>query len=229
MIDPIPACVLFDLDGTLVDSAPDLGHAANHVREAAGLPPLPLADYRPFASHGARGLLRIALDITPEHTEYETHKDRFLTYYRANLTTASRLFDGVPELLDALDRAGIRWGVVTNKVDWLSKPMLENLGLAARSRCLVSGDSTPHPKPAPDGLLLAAREADVAAADCVYVGDDLRDIVAGRAAGMRTVAAGWGYLGAGPGIGEWGADFVVGTPVELMRLLALKKLAFEVN
>ncbi|GAC1630217.1 MAG: HAD-IA family hydrolase [Nevskia sp.] len=224
-MNPIPLCVLFDLDGTLLDSAPDLGLAANLVREGLGMAPLPLDDYRPQASNGARGLLKVALDIAPGQADYEMHKDAFLRHYQANLVTHTRAFDGVPELLAALDEAGLRWGVVTNKVGWLARPVMAGTGLAARAACLVAGDSTPHPKPAPDGLLLAARELGLAAGDCIYVGDDLRDIVAGHAAGMRTVAAGWGYLGAHPDLSTWQADAIAMTPQALIAMIALRHAA----
>lgn len=222
---PKPRCVLFDLDGTLADSAPDLGLAANLVREELGLPPLPVERYRPQASNGARGLLGVALGITPQHPEYEIRKTRFLKHYEANLSTFTRLFDGVPEMLDTLDAAGLRWGIVTNKAGWLTRPCVAGLGLAGRGVTLVSGDSTPHPKPAPDGLLLGAREAGVAATECIYVGDDLRDIVAGHAAGMRTVAAGWGYLGGNPDLDAWNADAIAMTPAALIDLIALRRAA----
>lgn len=220
-----PRCVLFDLDGTLLDSAADLGLAANLVREDLGMAPLPLADYRPQASNGARGLLRIALDITPEHADYDTHKASFLRHYEANLTTLTRMFPGVPELLAAIEAAGLPWGVITNKAGWLARPVMAGTGLAARAACLVAGDSTPNPKPAPDGLLLAAREIGVAVTDCIYVGDDQRDIVAGKAAGMRTVAAGWGYLGANPDLPSWQADAITMTPEALIELIALPRAA----
>jgi phosphoglycolate phosphatase len=222
---PTPRCVLFDLDGTLLDSAPDLGLAANLVREGLGMAHLPLDVLRPQASNGARGLLKVALGITPEHPDYETHKSEFLRHYQNNLTTLTRRFEGVSELLDALEACGLRWGVITNKVGWLARPVMEGTGLAARAACLVAGDSTPNPKPAPDGLLLAAREIGVNSSDCIYVGDDLRDVVAGRAAGMRTVAAGWGYLGANPDLASWQADAIAKTPEALIDIIALRRAA----
>jgi N-acetyl-D-muramate 6-phosphate phosphatase len=221
-VNPLPRCVLFDLDGTLVDSAPDLGDAANQVRAALGLEPLPIADYRPQASSGARGLLKVALGITPKHDDYENHKTTFLSHYHSNLTRYSRLFPGVPELLSALEKAKIPWGVVTNKVGWLSEPVMHNLGLFERAACLISGDSTANPKPAPDGLWLAAHKTGLPPEDCIYVGDDLRDIVAGRAAGMRTIAAGWGYLGVNTKISSWDADHIAETPTALAEMLALR-------
>lgn len=212
-------CVLFDLDGTLVDTAPDLGHAANHVRATLGLPPLPLADYRPVASAGARGLLHKALGITPEHPDFDAHRRLFLDRYRAHLADDSRPFDGVAELLAGIEAQQRRWGVMTNKPAWLTGPLLDALDLAARACCAVSADEVPRAKPAPDGLLHAAALAGVAASNCVYVGDDLRDIDAARAAGMRSIAAAWGYIGNTP-VDRWGADRVVESPDALLHWLA---------
>jgi len=221
----MPKCVLFDLDGTLVDTAPDLGLAANLVREEQGLEPLPLAVYRPSASGGARGLLKVALGMSMDHPEYPQRKERFLVHYRANLSANSTLFPGIAEMLEALDAAGIRWGVVTNKISSLSQPIMDDLGLSARSACLVSGDSTPKPKPAPEPLLLAAKQVGIAARDCLYVGDDERDILAGRAAHMRTAAAGWGYMGDKPDPNSWSPDVILDTPAELAQLLELRRAA----
>lgn len=212
-------CVLFDLDGTLVDTAPDLGHAANHVRATLSLPPLPLADYRPVASAGARGLLGKALDITPEHPDFDARRRVLLDRYRAHLADDSRAFDGVAELLAGIEAQGRRWGVMTNKPGWLTKPLLEALALDRRACCVISADEVPRAKPAPDGLLRAAELAGVATAECVYVGDDLRDIDAARAAGMRSVAAAWGYIGTTP-LERWNADLIVDSPIALLRWLA---------
>jgi len=224
-LNPNTQCVLFDLDGTLVDSAPDLGYAANLVREALGLAHLPLADYRPQASNGARGLLKVALGIAMDHPDYEARKALFLKFYEANLTTHSTLFDGIAEMLAELDAAGLHWGIVTNKAGWLAEPIVARLSFAANCRCLISGDSTPHPKPAPDGLLLAARKIGVAPEACIYVGDDLRDVVAGRAAGMPTIAAGWGYLGAEPDLSKWQADAIAPSPADVLALLNTRRAA----
>jgi phosphoglycolate phosphatase len=210
-----PKVVLFDLDGTLVDTAADLGCAANRLREELGQPPLPLADYRPVASAGARGLLGKALGITPNDATFATHCDRFLDLYRANLTRHSRLFDGMDELLAAIAACGARWGVVTNKAAALTRPLLAGLQLDARSAVSVSADQVARPKPAPDALLRACELLNVDASDCWYVGDDQRDITAGRAAGMHTIAAEWGYLGAGEPIACWGADCIARTPQTL--------------
>ncbi|HEY1075926.1 MAG TPA: HAD-IA family hydrolase [Fontimonas sp.] len=209
--------VLFDLDGTLIDTAPDLGAAANHVRERAGLPPLPLIEYRPVASAGARGLLGHALGITPEHADFPAQRDLFLNHYRANIAQRSELFDGVAELLDALRSLGKRWGVVTNKPAWLTAPLLAEFGDLGDSACNVSADQVARPKPAPDSLLFACAQLGVAPGECLYVGDDLRDIDAGRAAGMPTVAAGWGYIGATP-LAQWNADLIVESPLDIAQL-----------
>ncbi|MGQ0501318.1 MAG: phosphoglycolate phosphatase [Panacagrimonas sp.] len=219
MTRPLPAKAwLFDLDGTLVDTAPDLGHAANLVRAECGLPPLPDADYRPVASSGARGLLGVALGITPDHADFPVHRDSFLAHYRANLSRVSRPFPGVAELLRAIELKGLRWGVVTNKPGWLTLPLMQQLDLAERAACIVSGDSTPRPKPAPDPLLLACEQIGLTPADCIYVGDDLRDIESAQAARMRSVAAGWGYIGS-TDIARWGADVITQSVDDLRKLV----------
>ena len=212
-------CVLFDLDGTLVDTAPDLGGSANYVREQLGMPPLPLDDYRPVASAGARGLLGKALGIKPDDTEFPTHRDTFLNHYRANLSRASTLFSGMDDFLKTLEQRGIRWGVVTNKPSWLTNPLMDELKLSPRSACTISADEVSKPKPAPDSILLACSRLKLSPVDCIYVGDDKRDIDAGRAAGMRTVAADWGYLGENGPIQTWNADHVIAHPGDLLQWL----------
>lgn len=210
---------LFDLDGTLVDTAPDLGHAANFVRAECGLPPLPLIDYRAAASSGARGLLGVALGLKPEDAEFPPRRDSFLAHYRAHLADHSRPFPGIAEFLLALELKGLRWGVVTNKPGWLTQPLMSALKLHARAACIVSGDDVPAPKPAPDSLQLACTQLGLDPAECIYVGDDLRDIAAARAAGMPSVAAGWGYEGGTP-IAQWGADHYAASVADLSRMLA---------
>lgn len=212
-------CVLFDLDGTLIDTAPDLAGAANAVRAELDLPPLPLAQYRPAASGGARGLLRVALGIQPGDAEFMTHRQRFIAHYEQHLADGSGLFDGVETLLQNLEARGLRWGIVTNKVRALTDPLLEALQLHTRSACTIAGDDVEHPKPAPDSLYLACTRLGISSATAVYVGDDRRDIVAGRAAGMPTVAAGWGYLGDYPDPASWEPDVIIQTPAELLTLL----------
>lgn len=220
-----PRCVLFDLDGTLVDTAPDLGGAANELRASLNLPPLSIDHYRPDASNGARGMLRLALEMTAEHPDYGRRREEYLAFYRARLSRDSRTFDGIDALLQRLDASGMRWGVVTNKPEWLARPLMEDLGLLARSACHVSGDTTPNPKPAPDPLLLACRQLHVAPERCVYVGDDLRDIQAGHAAGMPTLIAGWGYLGRDAEPQDWGADAILDTPDALLQTIELRNAA----
>ncbi len=220
-----PACVLFDLDGTLVDTAPDLAYAANQVRVEHGLTALPVGDYRSSASGGARGMLKVALDVEPDTLGYAALKDSFLQHYRSHLAHDSCLFPGVADLLLRLQHNGIRWGIVTNKVGSLTQPLVQALDLVRNASCIVSGDCTPNPKPAPDPILLAARQSGFAPRDCIYVGDDLRDIQAGAAAGMRTVAAAWGYLGLHPNPHDWNADIVVETPAELFEMIELRRAA----
>lgn len=210
---------LFDLDGTLVDTAADLGRAANHIRALHQLPPRPLADYRPVASAGARGLIARALDLPPDHPAIEGLREPFLEHYRANLAEHSRLFEGLETVLDRMEARGIAWGVVTNKPAWLTRPLMAALGLDRRAAVCVSADEAKAPKPAPDALLLACERAGLEATACVYVGDDRRDIEAGRAAGMHTLAVRWGYLGTGGPIETWGADQIVDCPSALLGLL----------
>lgn len=213
--------ILFDLDGTLVDSAPDLAGAANDLRIARGLTPLALADLRPMVGAGARGMVGLAFGVTPGEPDYEGLKTDFLDTYAARLLQDTRVFDLMAPVLDALDLQGLRWGIVTNKVLRLAEPIVRGLGLASRSGALVAGDSTPHSKPHPAPLLEAARRIGADPARCVYVGDDLRDVQAGRAAGMATLAAAWGYLGLGDPVHEWGADAVIERPDGLLQWLPM--------
>lgn len=213
--------VLFDLDGTLIDSAMDLGGAGNDLRERRGLPALPLADFRPMTGAGARGMLGVALQITPEHAEFEALKDEYLAIYEARMTRLTRVFEDMAPVLDALDAAQLPWGIVTNKHSRFAVPVVDAAGLQHRSRVLVCGDTTPHAKPHPEPLFEAARRLGVDPARCLYVGDDLRDVQAGRAAGMGTVAAAWGYLGQGEPIEAWGADHLINFPAELLNLLGM--------
>lgn len=207
--------VLFDLDGTLVDTAPDLAYAANCVREELKLPPLPDSAYRPVASAGARGLLFAALGITPEQAEFPQRRDSFLAHYRKHLSRSSRLFPGMDDFLHSLEQRGLRWGVMTNKPSWLTDPLMQQLGLAGRAACCISADQVPRAKPAPDGLLRACALMRLTPDDCVYVGDDKRDVDAARAAGMRSIAADWGYLGSEGPIEHWQADLILKTPAQL--------------
>ncbi len=214
-------CVLFDLDGTLVDSAPDLGGAGNDLRIRRGLDPLPLSTFRPLTGTGARGMLRVALQMDPEHPEFEATRDEYLDIYADRLTRHTTLFDEVHAVLQTLEQRGLPWGVVTNKHSCFAEPLLEALQLSTRAAVLICGNTLPRAKPHPDPLLEAARRVGVPPQDCVYVGDDLRDIQAGRSARMPTVAAAWGYLGNGDPIEHWGADHLIYSPAELLKLPGL--------
>lgn len=213
--------IFFDLDGTLADTAPDLAAAANRLRTEEGLPPLPLASLRPHTSSGVRGMLRTAFDMAPEHPDYPAFAQRFLDHYQAALCVHSRLFDQMDTVLHTLESADIKWGIVTNKRSAYTLPLIEALGLHTRASCIISGDSAPKPKPAPDTLLKACIDARVDPLRCLYVGDDYRDIVAGRAAGMGTAAAAWGYLGVDLPIDQWQADHIIQQPMELLALIGL--------
>ncbi|MEY8688947.1 MAG: HAD family hydrolase [Leptothrix sp. (in: b-proteobacteria)] len=210
--------VLFDLDGTLIDSAPDLGEAANELRQRRGLAPLPLSDFRPMTGTGARGMVGVALGLGPDDAQFEALKDEYLAIYASRMTRLTRVFDAIGPVLDGLDQAGIPWGIVTNKHSRFATQVVEAVGLAARSRVLVCGDTAARAKPHPDPLLEAARRLQIDPAHCAYVGDDLRDVEAGRAAGMATIAAAWGYLGTGEPIERWGADHLIREPHELLNL-----------
>lgn len=216
-----PRGVLFDLDGTLVDSAGDLGAAADQLRTDRGLHPLGIDRYRSMAGAGARGMLGVAFGITPEHPDFGSLREEFFRNYELRLTVLTRTFDGVPELIAALQARGLRWGVVTNKPSRFSVPLTRALPVFDSSGALVSGDTTPHTKPHPAPLIEGARRLGVAPSDCVYVGDDERDVVAGRAAGMKTVAARYGYLGQGADTTQWGADAAIDTPLSLLSVLGL--------
>ncbi len=213
--------VLFDLDGTLVDSAPDLAAAVNDLRLARGLRALPHEQLRPMVGSGARGMVGTAFGLAPGDGGYEALRDEFLARYAQRLLQETVVFAAVQPVLDRLDALGMRWGIVTNKALRFAEPLVEGLRLRQRAAVLIGGDSTPFAKPHPAPLLEAARRMGVAPECCVYVGDDQRDIVAGRAAAMATAAAGWGYLGAGGGIGTWGADTVLEDPAALLHWLEL--------
>ena len=212
-----PRAVLFDLDGTLADTAPDLAAAVNWMRTERGLEPTPYAILRPTASAGARGMIGAAFGLAPGDEGYEALRVEWFERYQSNMAVHSTLFDGIPDLLDGLASAGMAWGIVTNKPARFTDPLVPLIGLA-HAGCVISGDTTPHAKPHPAPLLEAARRLDLDPAHCWYVGDDLRDIEAGRAAGMVTVACNWGYCGSiDPA--TWGAHYQLDTPRHLLDML----------
>jgi len=219
MNDGSVEAVFFDLDGTLADTAPDLGGALNRLLAEQGRPPLDMAIIRPHVSAGTRGMLGVGFGLSPQDAPYPELARRFLDLYEGMLSNGTRLFDGMPALLDELEKRGVSWGVVTNKPARFTLPLMDALGLRDRAAAIVSGDSVPKPKPAPDALDLACSNANVAAASTLYVGDDLRDIQAAHAAGMPAIAAAWGYLGDGVAIGDWGADAIIDDPLDLLGLL----------
>jgi phosphoglycolate phosphatase len=213
--------VLFDLDGTLIDSAPDLGAAADKMRTDRGLSSLPLVQYRPMAGAGARGMIGVAFGIAPTHGDFEALKEEFFRNYEACMTERTYAFDGVADLIARLNQAGLKWGVVTNKSERFALPLTRAMPLFQSAKTIVGGDTTPHAKPHPAPLLEAARQIGIAPERCLYVGDDERDIVAGRAAAMPTVAAAYGYLGATAATDHWKADATIATPSALLSLLQL--------
>lgn len=207
--------VLFDLDGTLVDTAPDLAYAVNATLAEEGLAPLPYAHIRPQVSNGSTALTRLAFGIEPDHPSFEPRRARLLDIYRENIARESRLFPGTDALLECLERWGLRWGVVTNKPAWLTEPLLEELGLAARAACIVSGDTTARRKPHPEPLLHAARLVGADTAACLYVGDAERDVAAARGAGMVALVAAFGYLEPGAQPSTWGAAALLDSPAAI--------------
>ena len=210
--------VLFDFDGTFADTAPDLAAAINRMRSDRAMEPLAPQSVRPYASMGARGLLRIGFGMTPEHADYIAMRDEFLERYSQAICVHTRLFPGMAELVRELGMRHIAWGIVTNKATRLTARLVQDLGVSPA--CVVCGDSTPHLKPHPAPLLAAAAQLELAPADCVYVGDDLRDIQAARAAGMRCVAVEYGYHGTeNPGPAAWNADAIISHPSELLEHL----------
>lgn len=211
--------VLFDLDGTLIDSAPDLGAAVNRMRVKRGLSEMSDAELRPYASHGARGLVGAGFSVTPDHPEYPSLRDEFLAAYATALCVRTTIFPEVPALLDALDAARLPWGIVTNKASRFTWPLLDTLRLRGRTPCVICGDSAARAKPFPDPLFAAAALLNLPAEQCLYVGDAERDIQAGIAAGMPTVVARYGYILHTEHPEQWAADGHVESPLALMAWL----------
>jgi phosphoglycolate phosphatase len=213
--------VLFDLDGTFADTAPDLGAALNRLRADLDLAPLPLAHLRPHTSSGVRGMLGAGLNMRPGDTRYAEFYQRYLHFYTDALCVHTTVFPGIDELVSGLEMRGIPWGIITNKTQRFTLPLLEQLGYAKRADCIVSGDSSARAKPAPHPMHLACALIARAPAHCLYVGDDLRDIQAGRAVGMPTIAVRYGYLGNSGPIETWGADHVIGHAADIAALAGL--------
>ena len=213
--------VLFDLDGTLIDSAPDLAATVNHMRLTRGLTEVDYPRLRARVGSGARGMLLEAFDKKPGDADYETMRQEFMTLYAERLLDTTRVFEAMEPVLQTLESQGVRWGIVTNKNARMAEHIAQGLGLHVRHAVLIGGDTTPHAKPHPAPLLEAARRIGVDPLQCVYVGDDERDVLAGRAAGMANLAAAWGYLGVGESVHAWGADAVIESPSGLLHWLAM--------
>ena len=216
---PVIEAVLFDLDGTLADTAPDLGAALNRLLIENRRPIVTLDSARRFASSGARGLIQAGFGITPEHPDYAALQVRFLDLYEMAVCVDTRLFPGMADLLDQIESRPMAWGIVTNKASRFTDPLVAALGVEKRAACVVSGDTTPRLKPSPDSLLYAAQCIGTDPQNCLYVGDDLRDIQAARAAGMPVLAATYGYLGDGEHPEKWGADALIASPMEILNYL----------
>lgn len=211
--------IFFDLDGTLVDTAPDLAYALNQVLQEEGKSPLPFEAVRTVASHGSAGLLGLGFDITPEHSDFKPLQQRFIQIYQDNLTRESNLFEGMDAIIDKLEQTGQRWGVITNKPAFLTTPLLTGLGLASRAACIVSGDTTANSKPHPEPMLHACSLTGADPSSCIYIGDAERDIAAGRNANMHTIVACYGYLGDDDKPENWQADAMIHHPSELTQWL----------
>lgn len=213
------AGIFFDLDGTLADTAPDLVAAMNQLLLVRNLEPKPYALLRPHASAGARGLLEGAFGISPDHPDFIALRDEFYINYEKALLVDSKLFDGIDHLLDKMDEARLPWGIITNKSERFTNPLTDLMGLRQRAVSTVSGDTTPYSKPHPEPILHAARSSNVDPTKSIYVGDDIRDVLAGKAAGMKTVAAAYGYCGCKEPPEAWGADYVINHPTELLQII----------
>lgn len=215
-----PRAVLFDLDGTLADTAPDLVDALNRVRVTRGMAPVPEAQVRPAVSKGGAAMLRAGV---PEVADADrTWLADFLDSYRAHIFVRSGLFDGMAHVLDVLDDQRVAWGIVTNKPAWLTDPFMAAIALDRRAGVVVSGDTLPVKKPDPAPVLHACAALGVPPADAVMIGDDRRDIDAARGAGAASVIAAWGYIGADERPGEWQADASAATPRDLLALFGLR-------
>lgn len=204
--------VLFDLDGTLADTAPDLADALNKTLIEEQLPPLPFEAIRPVVSHGGKAMIKLAFNLNPEDPGYERLRQRFLDIYLANIALKTRLFEGMEAFLNEIEARGMRWGVVTNKPSWLTDPLMEAMNLHRRASTIISGDTAAHSKPHPAPMFLACKQSGSEPAQCVYIGDAERDIEAGKAAGMKTLVAMFGYIQDHDIPEQWGADALIEHP-----------------
>jgi 2-phosphoglycolate phosphatase len=211
--------VLFDLDGTFADTAPDLAAALNHVRGLHKLLPIPLELSRLQASHGSAGLIKLGFSIEPTSADFPAIRDELLAHYTAHICELTTLFAGMPELINTLEKRGLSWGIVTNKPQRFTLPLMQALGYAERAACLVSGDTCAHAKPHPEPLLHAATSMNISPQNCLYIGDDKRDITAGNAAGMKTLIALFGYIDPTADLKTWDAYAVINTPMDLLTYL----------
>ena len=214
---------MFDLDGTLVDTAPDLAYALNLQLKRHGKPQLCDAAIRPFASHGSRGLVGLGFAITPKDDNFLAMRDEYLAIYDTVFTRSPVLLPGMADLLQAIETKGLKWGIVTNKPRRFTIPLIESMGmdLSKRAACVVSGDDAPLPKPSPATLLMACSQVGVKPENCMYVGDAERDIQAGKAAGMKAVVALFGYIDVTDKPQDWGADALIKIPKELLDIFSL--------
>lgn len=211
--------VLFDLDGTFADTAPDLAAALNQVLEEEGHNPLPYEVIRPVVSHGGIALIRLGFNLDEQHIDFERLKKRFLTIYENNISVLTTLFEGMDDLLKKLDEKHIAWGIVTNKPAWLTNPLMQQLGYSNKAATIVSGDTTKERKPHPEPLFYACREIGCQTSECIYIGDAERDIIAGNKAGMITLTALFGYIEKDDKPEQWGADAMIQHPDEIEAYL----------
>ena len=218
IIRPFSA-ILFDLDGTLVDTAPDLAFALNTLLEQQGFDSLPYETIRPVASNGSLGLLQLGFGISSEHNDFSSLQQRFIKLYQQNIVRETKLFDGMETVLSCLEKANISWGIVTNKPAFLTGPLVEQLNLTQRASCIVSGDTTPFSKPHPAPMFYACEQINHLPEQCLYVGDHARDIEAGKNANMQTIAALYGYIADGDNPNDWLADSSIEDPRDILQWL----------
>jgi phosphoglycolate phosphatase len=211
--------ILFDLDGTLVDTAPDLGYALNMQLQRYGKSMLPMDMIRPVASHGSKGLLALGFGLTPDHADFDKMRIEYLSLYDEVFTRSPVLFDGMQEVLENIERKGLTWGIVTNKPRRFTEPLVRSMDLYNRAATVICGDDAAQPKPSPETLVMACHQANVKTSEALYIGDAERDIQAGRAAGMKTVVAMYGYLDVNDQPESWSADYFIQQPLDILKLI----------